>query len=860
MGMDGTNDGFELTTLLVQGAADVVFSRDHKLVFVAMLNGNIEVFDVSTGQKLASWDVGTSLRAISISDDGSYLLVVEGAPAAGQSTLYKVSTENGLFSTLSIDGQPFYDVEIVDADTALITGGQTQVTSLNLNTGIFSSLPDAVYSSNRSVLVEGSRYTLLAEPGISNGPLLLYDDQVGSIVARGDSYQSSNTGFNWGSQAVSEEAGLVVQFIYHATLNIYDLNLKFIKTVNVGGVVDGIVFDPSGKYAYVYLVDSGYVVKFETTSWTRVEQFYVGTSEWHNDIGYGNQLLIDPTGSYLTVLGRNAYGSSDNGSLHIIDLTIRNDFIQGSAGDDTINGGTGHDTIYGQAGDDLIGGQDGNDFLDGGVGRDTLNGHAGADHIVGGGDNDGVFGEDGNDLIGGQDGNDFIDGGNGRDRLYGDAGADHIVGGAENDAIFGQDGDDLIGGQDGDDFIDGGNGRDTLYGDAGADLIVGGSDNDSIFGQDGDDTVGGQDGDDFIDGGNGRDTLYGDAGADLIVGGSDSDSIFGQDGDDTVGGQNGDDFIDGSSGVDRLYGDAGNDLIVGGTEGDLIYGQDGDDLIGGQDGDDRIEGGAGVDRLYGDAGNDLIIGGTEGDLIYGQDGDDLIGGQDGDDRIEGGAGVDRLYGDAGNDLIIGGTEGDLIYGQDGDDVIGGQDGNDRIEGGAGIDRLYGDAGNDLIIGGTEGDLLYGQDGDDVIGGQDGDDLIDGGTGRDILYGDAGNDTIVGGSGADDLYGQAGADRFVFTATSDSLGGPGAGSDRILDFSRSEGDVIDLSIIDANSGTAANDAFAFVGTGAFSRTAGELRYEVIDGQTHLFADVDGDAVADMTFIVNIPTVQSSDFVL
>ena len=42
-----------------------------------------------------------------------------------------------------------------------------------------------------------------------------------------------------------------------------------------------------------------------------------------------------------------------------------------------------------------------------------------------------------------------------------------------------------------------------------------------------------------------------------------------------------------------------------------------------------------------------------------------------------------------------------------------------------------------------------------------------------------------------------------------------------------------------------DAFTFIGTGAFSHQAGELRYETDGTTTHLMADVNGDGVADMT---------------
>ena len=62
-------------------------------------------------------------------------------------------------------------------------------------------------------------------------------------------------------------------------------------------------------------------------------------------------------------------------------------------------------------------------------------------------------------------------------------------------------------------------------------------------------------------------------------------------------------------------------------------------------------------------------------------------------------------------------------------------------------------------------------------------------GNDSLDGKAGNDLLDGGAGRDLLTGGSGADRFRF-ATAGGFGT--AQADRIIDFSRSEGDRIELS--------------------------------------------------------------------
>jgi serralysin len=256
--------------------------------------------------------------------------------------------------------------------------------------------------------------------------------------------------------------------------------------------------------------------------------------------------------------------------------------------------------------------------------------------------------------------------------------------------------------------------------------------------------------------------------------------------------------------------------------------------------------GSADDRISGNAAGNHLRGGAGNDSLYGQEGDDQIGGQEGDDFIDGGSGRDTLFGDAGRDHMIGGADDDRLHGQDGDDLIGGQDGDDFIDGGNGRDLLFGDGGRDHMVGGADDDRLFGQDGDDLIGGQGGADFIDGGAGRDTLYGDDGNDVIMGGEGADFLFGQAGADLFVFLALSDSFGPV---RDRIFDFNSAEGDIIDISAIDADANLAGDQAFTLVG--GFSGQIGQavLSFDASLNTTTLSLDANGDGVADFVLDIN-----------
>jgi Ca2+-binding RTX toxin-like protein len=135
--------------------------------------------------------------------------------------------------------------------------------------------------------------------------------------------------------------------------------------------------------------------------------------------------------------------------------------------------------------------------------------------------------------------------------------------------------------------------------------------------------------------------------------------------------------------------------------------------------------------------------------------------------------------------------------------------------------------------------------DDYISGLGGNDQLIGAGGDDTLDGGANNDMLWGGTGADELFGGTGSDQFYFAATNESLIGA---SDRIIDFKRTEGDKIVLSPIDADTTTSGNQTFAFLGTGAFTGDAGQLRYQFSGADTLVTGDVDGDGIADFGIIL------------
>lgn len=185
-------------------------------------------------------------------------------------------------------------------------------------------------------------------------------------------------------------------------------------------------------------------------------------------------------------------------------------------------------------------------------------------------------------------------------------------------------------------------------------------------------------------------------------------------------------------------------------------------------------------------------------------------------------------------VIVQGTEGDdvLLLGTEGNDSIYGYGGNDRLEGGGGNDTLYAHGGNDTIFGG---------DGLDTIAGGEGDDIIDAGAGADQILTGPGNDTITGG---------AGADRFFFAQSFET----GTNVHTITDFSRAQGDYIDLKSIDADGDSSNNPRRGntdFVVVNTPTGAAGEAwMVAILDPMTgeqigtSVFLNMDSDPSADM----------------
>ena len=442
--------------------------------------------------------------------------------------------------------------------------------------------------------------------------------------------------------------------------------------------------------------------------------------------------------------------------------------------------------------------------------------------------------------------------------------------------IYGTVGDDVLGTRD----------RGITFGLAGNDTITGGLEFDVVMGGDGKDTIrvgansdnvwGGL-GDDFIDGGADIDTVnyqnvdYGVVGAGLGAAsgvtvnlniktaqntvGAGIDTIVGF---ENIGGSNFNDLLIGlANQSSTIVGWSGNDRIIGGNVADRLYGDAGSDIINGGGGDDQVEGQSGNDTLRGGAGDDYLR----------PDGPDNFGNFIGNDFVDGGLGVDgisyyfdtttgvtvnlslltaqntvgggidtiinveNVQGTTFNDSITGNNANNYLWGGGGGiDTLFGLGGNDQLE--AAFGSADGGDGNDLVIAGTK--ALGGNGDDDVRGG-----IANGGAGNDRVSGN----TMTGGLGIDIFN--------PYETTNDS----------ITDFSRVQGDKIDLHNFPLNFGIVT--PLTFVGYAPFTSFLGHPEIRIVAGVGEQIVEIDlaGDRVPDQIIhVAGTTPLVASDFIL
>lgn len=545
----------------------------------------------------------------------------------------------------------------------------------------------------------------------------------------------------------------------------------------------------------------------------------------------------------------------------MVNATAGNDVLDGTLLQDIIDGLAGDDIIRGLDGEDTLSGGDGADRLEGGIGNDRLDGGAGVD-LVSGGDGDDIFRlERPADIVAG-------------DRYVGGTGQDVLLIAADGidltHAVIGADIEDLssaydprlarefgvrIGAAQLSGFTHISCPEITIttagYADLrGAELYarvfnleVGGI-RLNLAGTFWGNEITGSAGADVVIGGDGQNMMEGGDGNDRLTGGAEQDTLDGGSGSDILSGGDYRDYLTGGLGADRLYGGAGDDFYYVDEAADYVV-----ELA--DSGYDQVFSTAnyrlrnGVERLE-LTGEGAINGVGNGlaNVVVGNDAANILDGAGGADAMVGGAGNDiYIVDNVGDDVVESGPEEDLDIVRSSVSYSIAWDAHveSLVLTGARAARATGNFWDNRLVGNVAANVLLGDDG------------------QDSLVGGGGNDVLDGGRLPDTLSGGEGADRFTF-----GFGYPTGRqlADVILDFSRGEGDLIDLRQIDADQNSVdINQAFRFVGTDAFSRRAGELRYEISGNSTWLEGDLDGNGDADFSVrLVGAHDLVATDFLL
>lgn len=518
-------------------------------------------------------------------------------------------------------------------------------------------------------------------------------------------------------------------------------------------------------------------------------------------------------------------------------------------------GNAGANLIIGNAGDNYLRDYGGNDTLIGGLGNDTLEGEGETRMEGGAGDDEYIVWE--NAVV--------IEGVN--------AGIDHVRAGIDYE--LGDNLENLT-------LLDVGEGPGVFTG-------VGNALNNQITGNGADNYLDGQAGNDHLLGGDGKDVLFGGAGNDTLDGGVGADMMIGGDGNDVYlvddAADRTQELSGAAGGVDSVRASISYTLAAGlenltltGTANINGTGNAAANILTGNSGDNILTGGAGNDTYYVANLGDTVVETsallTEIDTVYSTVSFTL------------GSNVEHLTltgleaingtGNALANTLTGNSAANMLSGDAGNDILNGGAGADQMNGGTGNDTYYVDNLGDSVVESnallTETDTVYSSvsfvlganvehltlTGSGAINatGNGLANTLTGNTAANVLNGGAGNDWLAGGAGKDTLIGGAGADRFDFNVQADS--GIGTLRDVISDFRRADGDKIDLSGIDANLSQAGDQAFKFIGAGAFTgNAAGLARFS---GGV-LYISTDADTASEMEIqLTGVSSLQASDFYL
>jgi Ca2+-binding RTX toxin-like protein len=500
-------------TVSQSGVATQVYDNGRHLLYLATTSGDILRWDPIAGSFLSTLHVAGSPSVLTLSADGSSLLVAEGTGYRYVTGAYgeidRISLSDFSSSVLYLPQNTNY------SHVSLVSMGGSAQAMLRYDQSDVFLTPS-----------ENQKYTLIAAANQGPGGFTVYDNQANTVKSNG-----STPGFNSGQQDITDGTGLIVDLQYN-NLYVYDLSANLVKDLTYLSphnatfpytTMVGAHFSAGGHQLYLWNQDAGQIQVYDTTSWLQIgavaaAQPYFPIVAGLAGAGPAGHMQVSADGQFLFLNTGTGFQAIDLAAE--LSLTIT-----GTGGDDHLYGGAGTDTISGGGGDDVIDGWSGSDTLDGGTGVNTvsfasagggvtvslaLQGAAqGAgtgsvtltnfQNLTGSAYADTLIGDAGANVIdGGGGGNDVLDGAGGVNTVSFASAAHGVTvslalqGAAQ---VTGVGTDTLSRFQN----LTGSGFADTLTGDAGANAIVGGG------------------GADAINGGGGADTLTGGAGADTFV-------------------------------------------------------------------------------------------------------------------------------------------------------------------------------------------------------------------------------------------------------------------------------------------------------------------------------------------------------
>lgn len=259
------------TLLPIRDRRDLIFDPLRNRLYMTTSDGDVERYDIATGNLLTPWHVGNSLNGGDITSDGSALYIAENQQGATQGFVRKVNLETGAVTNLTTpdadwDTNPS-DVTIGSNGIGLIRRrGQWQsMLALNLSTDTISTQPISgglLYGGD--LIARSSDRSLLLIRGADG--LFTYSSATNTFSAQRAASANSFFAVNRNGTRIAVEVG--------SSISILDSNLNGVE--NLTNVDGGLAFDPTKDVLYAASSATSQIIAFDTNTWRELYRFNIG--------------------------------------------------------------------------------------------------------------------------------------------------------------------------------------------------------------------------------------------------------------------------------------------------------------------------------------------------------------------------------------------------------------------------------------------------------------------------------------------------------------------------------------------------------------------------------------------------------